>query len=51
MKHSLKDLDARRTVRLMIFPDKEGASDGLAQPEKKCYTRSVITTLLNEYKK
>lgn len=51
MKHTLKDLDARRIVRLMIFPDKDGGSDGLSQPEKKCYSRTVITTLLSEYKK
>lgn len=51
MKHQLKELDSRRTVRLMIFPDGASNGDSLVRPPKKTFSRQLITSLLNEYRK
>lgn len=51
MKHPLRELDARRTVRLMIFPDGAASGDSLTRPAKKTFSRQLITSLLNEYRK
>ena len=51
MKHQLKELDSRRTVRHMIFPDGASSGDSLVPPPKKTFSRQLITSLLNEYRK
>jgi hypothetical protein len=32
MRHPLKDLDSRRTIRMMIFPDGAPTGDSLVRP-------------------